>query len=76
MGTVTFGWYLTINHGNSALYFSPTLFATESDIEIPGLPPISGVSIGVLDSKHIIGVGIIELYTVTLVRGEQVIVVL
>ena len=44
------------------------------DIEIPGLPPISGVSIGVLGSKYIIGVGIIELYTVTLAMGEQVIV--
>ena len=44
------------------------------DFEILGLPKIPEVSIGVLGSEYIIGVGIIELYTVTLVRGEQVIV--
>ena len=43
-------------------------------LQITGLPAIPGVSIGVLGSKYIIGLGIIERYTVTLDRGEQVII--
>lgn len=44
------------------------------EVEILGIPPISRVSIGPLGSKYIIGLGIIERYTVSFVRGEGVIV--
>ena len=44
------------------------------DLEIPGFAPIRRVSIGVLGGKYIIGLGIIERYIVTLMRGERVIV--
>ena len=44
------------------------------ELEILGLPPLSHVAIGPLSSKYIVGLGIIERYIVTLVRGERVIV--
>ena len=44
------------------------------EIEIPGLPIISDVSVGAFGSRYLIGLGIIERYTVTFVRGERVIV--
>ena len=43
-------------------------------IEILGMPLIPRVTIGPLGSKYIIGLGIIERYTVTFVRGDRVIV--
>ena len=43
-------------------------------LQILGLPTIPDVSIGVLGSKYLIGLGIIERYTVSFVRGERVIV--
>lgn len=44
------------------------------DVEIPGFAPIQGVRIGALGDKYIIGLGIIERYVVTLMRGERVVV--
>lgn len=44
------------------------------EVEIPGLKPITDISIGVLGDKYIIGLGIIERYIVTLIRGERVVV--
>ena len=44
------------------------------DLEIPGLPPIAHVAIGVMGSKYLIGEGIIRRYTVILDRGERVII--
>ena len=44
------------------------------EVEIPGLNPMTNVFIGVLGDKYLIGLGIIERYTVTLIRGEQVVV--
>ena len=44
------------------------------ELEIVGFPPIQGVTVTVLGSKYLIGLGIIERYVVTLERGEQVIV--
>ena len=44
------------------------------EIEIPGLPIISDVSIGAFGSRYLIGLGIIERYTVSFVRGEQVVI--
>ncbi len=43
-------------------------------LQILGLPTIPSISIGVLGNKYIIGLGIIERYTVTLDRGERVII--
>ena len=43
------------------------------EIEIPGFPIISDVSVGAFGTRYIIGLGIIERYTVTFVRGERVI---
>ena len=44
------------------------------ELEIVGLPPIQGVTVAALGSKHLIGLGIIERYVVTLERGERVVV--
>ena len=44
------------------------------DLEIPGFAPIPGINVGVLGDKYIIGLGIIERYLVTLIRGERVVV--
>ena len=44
------------------------------EVEISGLNPITNISIGVLGDKYIIGLGIIERYVVTLIRGERVVV--
>ena len=44
------------------------------EIEIPGLPLVRDVAIGVIGSRYLIGLGIIERYVVTLVRGERVVV--
>lgn len=46
----------------------------KGEIQIGDLPPIADVSIGVMGDKLIAGIGIIELYVVTLERGERVIV--
>ena len=44
------------------------------DLEIPGFAPILDVNVGVLGDKYLIGLGIIERYVVTLMRGERVVV--
>ena len=44
------------------------------ELEIIGLPPIQGVTVAALGSKYLVGLGIIERYVVTLVRGERVVV--
>ena len=44
------------------------------EVEIAGLAPMSDIAIGVLGNKYIIGLGIIERYVVTLMRGERVVV--
>lgn len=44
------------------------------DLEIPGFAPVTGISVGALGDKYIIGLGIIERYLVTLLRGERVVV--
>ena len=43
-------------------------------LEIVGLPGTIRVSVTVIGEEYIIGVGILELFTATLVRGEQVII--
>ena len=44
------------------------------DLEIPGFAPIQRVNVGALGDKYLIGLGIIERYVVTLMRGERVVV--
>lgn len=44
------------------------------ELEIPGLSIIPRVSIGPLGSKYILGLGIIERYVVTFVRGQRIVV--
>lgn len=44
------------------------------EVEIPGLKPVTDVAICELGDKYLIGLGIIERYVVTLMRGERVVV--
>ena len=44
------------------------------DLEIPGLPTIENVLIGVMGGNYLIGEGIIRRYNVILERGERVII--
>ena len=64
-------YFITYRVADDRIVSSPVFYG---DIEIPGLPPVSDVAIGVLGSKYIIGVGIMELYRIVLERARQVIV--
>ena len=44
------------------------------ELEVIGLPPVENITVAVLGSKYLIGLGIIERYVVTLDHGERVIV--
>ena len=44
------------------------------DLEIPGLPTIENVLIGVMGGNYLIGEGIIRRYNVILERGERIII--
>ena len=44
------------------------------EVEISGLKPMTDIAISALGDKYIIGLGIIERYLVTLLRGERVVV--
>ena len=61
----------TYRVADDRIHTSPSFYG---EIEIPGLPIISDVSIGAFGSRYLIGLGIIERYTVTFARGERVIV--
>ena len=64
-------YFVTYRVADDRIISSPVFYG---DIQIPGLPPVSDVSIGVLGSRYIIGVGVMELYRIILERGTQVII--
>ena len=61
----------TYRVADDRIHTSPAFYG---EIGIPGLPIMSDVSIGAFGSRYLIGLGIIERYTVSFVRGERVIV--
>ena len=64
-------YFVTYRVADNRIVSSPVFYG---DIEIPGLPPIHDVAIGVLANRYIVGVGVMELYRIILERGKQVIV--